>query len=141
MKDTFDIVTDIRGLINVPSVTSLLGSGKVWPLERPTASTNIDIVVRSNGGTNDADQVCFAEINIHVPNTLSTINGKPQSLANQIALSNLVKVIVPLIDEQYKSTFRCWLEEIPVPDKDNDGHWFVNITVRYQSLQDNYTNI
>lgn len=141
MKDGFDIVTDVRALLNIPSIIALLGGGKVEPSVKSTEPTVKGIVINSLGITNEADQVGFGNINCYCPAIISTINGKTVSLPDQAALSNLAKAITPLVDEQYKPTFRCWIEEGANIMQDTDGSYFANVKFRYQSIQSNYTNI
>ena len=141
-KDGFDAITDVRGLINIPSVLALLGTGgKVDPSIKTTGSDVKGIVVNLLGITNEQDQIAIGNVNCYVPAIISTINGKQVSLPNQAALSTLAKAITPLIDEQYKAKFRVWVEENATIVQDNDGSYFASIKFRYQSLQDNYTNI
>jgi hypothetical protein len=140
MKDGFDVVTDVRSLINVPAVLSLI-TGKVYPGVRPSSSIKSDIVVRTNGGTNTQDQAFYVYINCYYPNETPTIDGKLQSLPDYAKLSTLAKAITPLVEEVYKSTFRCWIEETPILMQDTDGAYFISIRLRYQSIQSNYNNI
>lgn len=141
-KDGFDAITDVRGLINIPSVLALLGTGgKVDPSIKTTGSDVKGIVVNLLGITNDQDQIAIGNVNCYAPAIISTINGKQVSLPNQAALSTLAKAITPLIDEQYKAKFRVWVEENATIVQDTDGSYFASIKFRYQSLQDNYTNI
>lgn len=140
MKDGFDVVTDVRGLINVPGILSLI-TGKIYPGARPSKSIKSDIVVRTNGGTNTQDQAFYVYINCYYPNLASTTDGNPQSLPDYEKLSTLAKAITPLVDEVYKPTFRCWIEETPILMQDPDGAYFTSIRLRYQSIQSNYNNI
>jgi hypothetical protein len=140
MKNGFDVVNDIRGLINVPGITGII-TGKIYPGQRPSNSAKSDIVVRVNTGTNAQDQSFYGYINGYYPNLSSTIDGKPQSLPDYEKLGNLAKAITPLVDSQYRPTFRCWIEEAPIMLQDTDGAFFVSIMFRYQSIQENYKNI
>ncbi len=135
-KDGFDAITDVRGLINIPSVLALLGTGgKVDPSIKTTGSDVKGIVVNLLGITNDQDQIAIGNVNCYAPAIISTINGKQVSLPNQAALSTLAKAITPLIDEQYKTTFRVWVEENATIVQDTDGSYFASIKFRYQSIK------
>jgi hypothetical protein len=135
-KDGFDLVTDVRSLVNIPSVLALLGSGgKVEPSVKTTSSDKKGIVVNSLGITNETDQVGLGNINCYAPAIISTINGKSVSLPDQQALSTLVKAITPLIDDQFKTSFRVWIEEMATIMQDTDGSYFANIQFRYQSIK------
>lgn len=140
-KDGFDIVTDVRGLVNTPAIIALLQGGKVDPSVKTTASNVKGIVVNSIGITNTADQIGYGNVNCYCPSLVSTINGKAVQLPDQSALSTLAKAVKPLIDEIYKPTFRVWIEDLPVIIQDTDGSYFANMKFRYQSIQNNYTNI
>lgn len=140
-KDAFDVVTDIRGLINIPAITSLLSGGKVEPSVKTTASTVKGVVVNCLGITNDPDQLAYGSVNCYAPALSSTVNGKTVLLPDQQSLSNLAKAIIPLVDEQYKDNFRCWIEDLPTITQDTDGSYYANIGYAYRSIQTNYTNI
>ncbi|MCZ4244978.1 hypothetical protein [Pedobacter punctiformis] len=141
-KDGFDLVSDVFKLINVSSVQILLGEkGKVEPSVKSTDSSTKGIVVNSISISNTSDQIGFGNVNCYAPSISSTVNGKAVQLPDQATLSNLVKAVKPLIDGIYKPTFRVWIEELGVILQDTDGSYFANLTFRYQSIQDNYTNI
>ena len=62
-KDNFDIVTDIRALVNVPSILTLLNGGKVDPSVKTTGADVRGIVINSLGITNTAEQIGSGNIN------------------------------------------------------------------------------
>ncbi|RZJ90285.1 MAG: hypothetical protein EOO20_08555 [Chryseobacterium sp.] len=140
-KDAFDVVTDVRALINITAIQALLSGGKVEPSVKTTASTVKGVVVNCLGITNDPDQLAYGSINCYAPAIISTINGKSVLLPDQAVLSTLAKAIIPLVDEQYKATFRCWIEDLPTITQDTDGSYYANIGFAYRSIQTNYTNI
>jgi len=140
MKNGFEVVNDVRALINVQPVLGLI-TGAIYPGQRPSNSTKSDIVVRTNGGTNSQDQAFYVYINCYYPSISSTIDGKLQSLPDYAKLSTLAKAIEPLVDSQFKATFRCWVDETANLVQDSDGSFFISIRVRYQSIQENYKNI
>ena len=140
MKDGLDIVQDITSLINVPAVLAAIDGG-IWPDVRPDNSNKTDLVVNALGATNDYMQRGFGNINIYVPNVLHMIDSKPQSFPNHKELNNLVKIIKPLVESQDRETFSTELDESPTLMKDRDGSWFINIRLKYRSVQVNYKNI
>ena len=141
MKDGFDVVTDVRGLINVPSIQTMLSGGKVEPSVKSTPSTVKGIVVNSLSITNTADQIGFGNVNCYAPAIISNVLGNNVSSPDQQTLSNLAKAIASLIDGVYSASFRVWVEEGAVILKDTDGSYFANIRFRYQSIQENFKNI
>ena len=140
-KDGFDVVTDIRGLINVQSVLLLLQGGKVDPSIKTTGASKRGIVVNVLGITNAQDQIGFGNINCYAPAIISTIDGKSISLPDQATLSTLAKAIEPLIDDVYTSSFRVWIKEEGIPTQDTDGSYFASIQFGYQSIQDNFKRV
>ncbi len=138
MKDCFDMVTDVRGLLNVESVQALLQGGKIYPHQRPSGrNACIDIVISCRGVTNTQIQNGFGVINCYVP----TITSGGQQLTDQTTFAKVAKTLIPLIDEQFKSTFHTWLDDTPEIMRDTDGKDFLNIRFRYRSLQSNYKHI
>jgi len=140
-KDTFDIVTDVIGLINTPEVLALLSGGRIDPSVKTTGPEVRGIVVNALGITNSSEQKGAGNVNCYVPAIISTINGKSVSLPNQQVLSTLAKVIKPLIDGQRMPHFESWVDEMPILLKDTDGSYFVNIAFSYQASQNNFKNI
>lgn len=142
MKDGFDVVTDVRGLLNIQTILGLLGTGgKVEPSVKSTASTVKGIVINSLSISNTADQIGFGNVNCYAPAISSTTNGKTVLLPDQASLSTLAKAVTPLIDGVYSTHFRVWVEELAVIVPDTDGSYFANIRFRYQSIQENFKNI
>jgi len=139
MKDGFDVTIDVRNLLNVPAITTMLGAeGKIYQNERPSGRTAItDIVINVLGINNYEIQKGSGNINGYVP----SITVGTQKMADQAKLMTLCRAIVPLIDSQYKTTFQTWIDDSPTILQDTDGTWFVNIPFEYQSIQNNYQNI
>ena len=138
MKDSFDITIDVRGLLNVPAITTLLGAdGKIFQTERPTGRTNFtDIVINALGITNTSLQKGSGNVNCYVP----TITSGSVKVADQAKMMALSRAVIALIDEQYKATFQTWVDSAQSVLQDTDGSYFVNIPFEYQSVQ-NYKNI
>lgn len=140
-KDGFDIVTDVRALINVPSILALLNGGKVDPSIKTTGPEVRGIVVNALGITNSAEQKGAGNVNCYAPAIISTINGKSVGLPDQQVLSTLAKAIKPLIDGVRMPHFECWVDDMPFILRDNDGSYFANISFSYQASQNNFKNI
>ena len=140
MKSALDLVDDIIKLIEVPAITGQI-SGKVWAEERWDDVSKTDILVNSTGIVNLAMQVGFANINIYVPSESQTWGGKAKLYPNRKEMKRLVALISPLVETQWKETFHCEIEEAGNILQDTDGSWFINIRVKYWSLQENYKNI
>ena len=138
MKDSFDITIDVRGMLNVPVILTLLGAdGKIFQTERPTGRTNFtDIVINALGITNTSLQKGSGNVNCYVP----TITSGTVKVADQAKMMALSRAVIALIDEQYKATFQTWVDSAQTILQDTDGSYFVNIPFEYQSLQ-NYKNI
>jgi hypothetical protein len=141
MKDTFDVITDVRSLLNVPAVTDLV-TGKIWADSRPNNSGKIDLVVNCNAITNTATQIGYGNVNGYVP-SLSVPDGKGgmQQSPDYAKMSSLCKAISPFIDTQFRETFHTEVEDAGKVFQDTDGSWFFNISFKYYSIQDNYQNI
>lgn len=141
-KDGFDVVTDVRSLINIPSILALLGTGgKVDPSIKTTGSDKKGIVVNSIGITNTKEQKGLGNINCYSPAIISKINGKNVSLPDQQALSTLVKVVKPLVDGVRMSHFECWVSEQATIVQDTDGSYFANLPFEYRASQNGFKNI
>lgn len=140
MKDGFDVVNDVRSLINLPAVTGQI-NGKIWPDIRPNNSKKTDIVINCNSISNSVDQIGFGNVNIYVPTITETVDGVQWTKPDHYRLNSLCKLIAPYIDAQWRETFRTEVEDSGNIFQDTDGSWFVNIGFKYYSLQSNYQNI
>ncbi|MEO6522245.1 MAG: hypothetical protein ABIN91_11245 [Mucilaginibacter sp.] len=139
MKDSFDITIDVRAMLNVPAITALIGTdGKIYQNDRPSGRTLItDIVINALGITNNAIQKGSGNVNGYVP----SLTSGSAKVADQIKMMVLSRAVIALLDSQYKTSFQTWIEDSPVIMQDTDGSYFVNIPFKYQSIQDNFTNI
>jgi hypothetical protein len=139
MKDSFDMVTDVRSLINVPAITSVLGEGKIYPHRRPAGrSEKMDIVVNALGVNNAQYQTGTANINIYAPSIKATQeDSSVQYLPDYVKLNGLVKMVLPLVDSQYKPTFNTEVTDPGTLLQDADGNWFMSLQLAYRSIQDN----
>lgn len=140
-KDGFDVVTDVRALVNVPEILSLLEGGLVEPSIKSTDASVKGIVVNTTGITNTQDQIGYGSVNCYAPPIETTVKGKVQQLPDQAALSTMVKAVKPLIDGIYAENFRIWIEEMGHVYQNTDGSYFASVRYRYQSIQENYKNI
>lgn len=145
MKDGFDMVTDVWALINIPSVTSLLGAGGVvWRDVKPAnrGANYCDIVVNSLGVTNSQMQRGIANVNIFVPTIArQQPDGSKQPMPDREKLNAITKAVQPLLDTRWMPTFHTEIEDTGDPVQDTDGSWYVNIELNYYSIQTNYQNI
>ncbi|AMR34135.1 hypothetical protein A0256_23135 [Mucilaginibacter sp. PAMC 26640] len=139
MKDCFDITIDVRAMLNVTSVTSLLGTGgAIFQTERPSGRVAFtDVVINALGITNETIQRGSGNINIYAP----AITSGTAKLADQVKLMNISRAVMPLVDAQYKPTFQTWIEDSSTIMQDTDGSYFLNMPFKYQSIQDNFKNI
>jgi hypothetical protein len=134
MKDSFDIAEDMYSLINVPQATSLIDGG-IYLHSRPSNSGNTDIVVRVIAGTNDWMQNAVVAINLDgafIPGT-----RRP----DQLKMREIGRILTEHIENQYRATFFTEIENPAQIRKDTDGSSYLNIRVRYRSIQDNFKNI
>lgn len=139
MKDAFDVILDVRTLLDKQVIAKAYGKPvDVWNNERPSGRAELsDIVINCLGISNSAIQKGSGNINCYVP----SIQSGGQKMADQLGLMALSRVIIPLVDVQYRASFITWLEDAPNILQDTDGSYFVNIPFEYQSIQDNYKNI
>jgi len=140
-KDGFDVVTDVRALINVASIQAMLDGGKVEPSIKSTGASKKGIVVNCPSISNTAEQIGFGSINCYAPAIISTVDNKPVQLPDQATLSNLAKAVKKRVDSYKGNDFECWIESLPVIMQDTDGSYFANLRFRYQASQRNFKNI
>lgn len=143
MKDSFDMVTDVRSLVNVPAITALLEGGKIYPDARPTGrSGKIDIVINSLGVNNLPFQKGTPNINVYAPNVKTTQDdGSVQYAPNYVKLNAIVKAIIQLVEAQYRDSFNTQVTDPGTLLKDADGNWFVSMQLGYESYNKQYNNI
>lgn len=134
MKDVFDMVTDVRSLVNVSAITSLI-NGKVFPSIRPDGRSLIaDVVVNGLSITNTQQQIGSGNVNGYVPK----IEVDGAKVPDQAKLSQLGKAIASAIDGKYMESFRVFVDGGAEPMRDTDGSYFVNVPFKYYSIQEDY---
>jgi hypothetical protein len=138
VRDSFDVTQDVRSLLNVSAITTLLGAdGKIFQTERITGRALFtDLVINCLGVTNEALQKGAGNVNCYVP----TITSGSAKIADQNKMMVLSRAVIALIDERYTTNYQTWVTETPTIIQDTDGTYFVNIPFRYQAIQ-NYKNI
>ena len=136
MKDLFDMITDVRSLINVPAFTSLI-DGKVYPSIRPDNSTKVDSVVNGLSLTQTQQQIGSGNINIYVPK----INSGGALVVDQSRMSTLSKIVANLIKAVYMPTFRVFLDSQAEMIRDTDGSYYVTVRFKYYSFQDEQVEV
>lgn len=141
MKDGFDMVTDVRSLINVPAVLALI-DGKIYPDTRPTGRLlKVDIVINSLGVNNSQFQKGTPNINIYAPNLKTTQeDGSVQYGPNYAKLVALKNAIRPLVEAQWKATFRTEVTDPGTLLQDADGSWFISMQLSYESYNKQFNN-
>jgi hypothetical protein len=141
MKDGFDLVTDIRSLVNVPTVLALI-NGKIYSSLRPNNSTKTDIVINGTTISNTQDQIGYGNVNIYVPGIMAANgNGGQQLFPDMAKMSSLCKAITPFVETQFRTSFRTEVQDAGNIYQDTDDTWFVNIRIKYMAIQNNYQNI
>ncbi|GGG93486.1 hypothetical protein [Pedobacter zeae] len=133
MKTAFDIVKDVRGMINVPEVLNYI-DGKIYPFVMPSNSSKQNITVSVLSANNDWMQEATVNIRIHSPN----INGTLPDLKHYDLIS---KIICSLTDSQYRDTFHTEVIEPGRLYRDQDGSHVCVVQIDYYSIQNNYKNI
>jgi hypothetical protein len=134
MKDNFDMGIDVRSLINVPAIITLLGDGKIYPDVRPTdRADKVDIVINTLGINNNQFQKGTANINVYAP---CLTDGRP----NYEKLTMISKAILPLVDVQWKLSFRTEVTDPGTLLRDADGNWFLSMQLSYESYNKQFNN-
>ena len=140
MKDCFDAVADVRSLLELPELTDHI-SGKIWQFQRPANSDKIDIVIGLLVLSNEQFQDGVVNIRIHAPNISVTANGQVSSMPDLSIFNKLEKIILPMVDTQYKHSFSTYVIEPGKVMQNTDGRWFMLIQINYNSYNTDYTNI
>lgn len=135
MKDSIEIMKEVMSLIRLPEIEGSI-TGEIWPHSKPSGRGELtDIVVSCFTLNNKQIQTANVNINIHVPNLKDT------GLPNLRRFGELAYLLLPFLDNQNKSDFYTWVENPGVIINEKDGSHFLNIVVKYNSIQSNYKNI
>lgn len=138
MKDEIDVTLDVRSLINIPAVTTLL-TGTIWQTEKPTGRQTIsDIVINCSSISNTQEQIGFGNVAVYWPNFSTGANA---GLADQANLRRVGKIVSGYLDTQWKEAFSLEVSDGGGIVKDTDGSNFYNIPFIYRAIQSNYQNI
>jgi len=133
MKTAFDIVQDVRSLINVSELLNQI-DGQIYPFVKPSNSTKQDITVSVLSANNEQIQEATVNIRIHSPN----LNG---SLPDSEHYDKISKIICTLTDAQYREFFHTEVFEPGRVYRDENGKHVCLVQLDYYSIQSNYKNI
>lgn len=127
----------------MPTITGQLPAGaKIYPDVRPDSRKNkADIVINVLGPTNNVLQVGTGNVNIYWPSITETVDGAQWTKPDHFNLGRMAKLVTPFLESQWRDSFHTEVETPPVLLRDTDGSYFINIRVKYYSLQSNYQNI
>lgn len=140
MKGEFDVAQDVRSLINIEAVTSLI-TGKIYPFVRPDNSTKTDIVIRPINCNNRQIQEADVNIKIHAASVTAPGATQVDYFPDYTDLITIVNIILPLVNDQYRDGFDTEIDFTDGPIEDRDGSFFYLIRVIYRHFQNNYNNI
>lgn len=128
-----DVALDVFRLLNVPSVTGLLGNGKVWRHNRPMNSPNVDVVVSIPEYNAGEFNTGYLDVNVHVPNLkgYKPLGTEDTTFPDLVKLDAVVDAILPLL---VSSDFDLSVRIPGIPIRDKDGQWFANIRVGFSQI-------
>ena len=136
MKYGFDVAQDVFELIHVLIVRNALTAG-IYKFIRPGNSKQSDIVISVVGVNNDQIQQGIVNVKIHAPNK-QTIYGL---VPDREKMEEIQALVIPLLEDQYRSSFFTLIETPPALRQNANGDWFIKIVVDYYSIQNDYKNI
>ncbi|MFC4213483.1 hypothetical protein ACFOWA_19980 [Pedobacter lithocola] len=143
MKTGLEVVRDIRSLMNIPEITNNI-SGKIYDFWLPQNATGENVAISVLAIDNEKIQSSFVNVNIYAPNLkINLVNntGIDNTQPNLLRFDFLANLIIPFLDSQFKYDFHTWVDSPPIPMRNTDGGWFLNIKVNYQHIQNNFKNI
>lgn len=126
-----DVVIQFYRLLNVSRVTSLLNGGRVYSHSRPLNSTFTDVVITIPEYVGGSFNKISVEINIHTPNlkNYNPIGIDDDTYPNTGVLKVVTDAVLELL-EGYNLTTSGKLI------RDKDGHWYSNIIVDVQQINE-----
>lgn len=127
MKIDFDIIDDIRKIINIPEITALVSA--IRPFESlPTDFSNKSkfIVINMLAGTADQMQQGTVNVNIYVPDYAD-------GYADVSNLRSITNAVYPLLDGAYTDFVSLEITNTPKTYKETDvpGYHYTNLRIRF----------
>lgn len=136
-----DIVIEVWKKLNVPTVTTLLGAGKVWQHNRPVNSKNPDVVISLPVFDGNSRALNYVDVNIHTPNLKEyrPFNEDEDHTFPDLAKhKSILDTVLPLLTSGAGYSIRPAILGVPI--RDVDGQWFTNIRCTIITL-DNQASI
>lgn len=129
-----DIVIEVYKLLNVASIRTLLGNGKVWQHNRPLNSDRTDIVISVGEYRSDTLDSGYVDVNIHTQNLVEyyPIDIEDKTFPDLAKLKQVTDAVLPLLVSGLD--YALYPDIIGIPTRDKDGHWYVNIRVKFESI-------
>lgn len=128
-----DIVLSVFHLLNVPSVTVLLGEGEVWRHNRPENSPNVDVVISIPEYNASEFNTGYLDVNVHAPNIegYKPLGTEDLTFPDLVTMKAVVDQIIPLLTS---ASLNLDVRIPGIPIRDKDGHWFTNIRVGFSKI-------
>ena len=132
MKTALAPVRTIYNHLIASGVRSSVGlTGGIFWLSRPKNSSLEDIVVLPLAMNADALQAGAVNVNIHVPNlSLASDDTQPDF----IRMEEIAEVVTSVLQDVWGADYNFRIDEPATPAKDTDGNWFLNILIRYYTI-------
>lgn len=142
MNSALDMITDAYKILNHVDLTSII-TGDLYKLVRPKNSVLEDVVINALPISSEQFQKGVFNVNIHVPNLQTTIDGKPDnSIPNTERMQGIARIVLDLLGDVVQDGYRIFAENGGNPIRDiEDNSWFLNIRFNYYHFQYDYTNI
>lgn len=124
-----DLVISYYQLLNVPSVTNLLGGGRIWRYQRPLNSDKVDVVISVPEYVGGSFNVSDVEVNVYAPNLqgFEPLGFPDPTHPNIVTLLSVTNAILALLSGS----------DVMVAGKlvqDKSGVWYSNIVVRVTEI-------
>lgn len=133
MKNTvFDGKQWIYELLNVDAVKTKI-TGKIYKNKRPTESSKEDIVINSILMDNSFLQDGTFNVNCYVPHLSVSIEGTTQFMPNENRLSEIAKIVQPLIDNIYREKFNLTIERHETVELETEKSSYLNFRINLKA--------
>lgn len=128
MQSTIDISSQLFQIIDVPSVNNEI-TGKIYIGDAPSGSQGEDITIKVLNNPNNYLQNGFMNLNIFC---FQSKSGR----ANFSRFKELLNIIIPLVKDVSVGGYHFQIDDDKgiFRDTDNDGMYFYNLRLEFQTL-------
>lgn len=134
MKTTFNLVDILWGKLKASPLATAINGG-IYKYRRPINSRKEDVLINCLPVDNNQMQQAIANVNIHVPNQVHTLNGAvDDSQPNHVRLSELADLAIAALTDVWAEDYNFDVQQQILFSDDEANDHYINIRIEFNNI-------